>query len=123
MVTALIQAVTSEFLIAPGAVKLDNTGEELPKEVLPRDFLRTERQDKFVEFKGFISNVWRLELAMSVHKDLALLTELPSALARGEERGAVGASLQHILAILEKNLELLHEDLALQLILLVFQRV
>ena len=58
MVTALIQAVTSEFLIAPDAVKLDNTGKELPEEVLPRDFLRSERQDEFVEFKAFICNVW-----------------------------------------------------------------
>ena len=58
MVTALIQAVTSEFLIAPDAVKLDNTGEEFPEEVLPRDFLRSERQDEFVEFKAFICNVW-----------------------------------------------------------------
>lgn len=93
MVTALIQAVTGKFLIAFDAVKLDNTGKELPEEVLPRDFLCPERQDEFVEFEAFIGNVWRLKLAMSIHKDLALLTELPPALARSEERGAMCAPL------------------------------
>ena len=57
MVTALIQAVTSEFLIAPDAVKLDNAGEELPKEVLPGDFLGSEGKDEFVEIEVFVSNV------------------------------------------------------------------
>ena len=93
MVTALIQAVTGKFLIAFDAMKLDNTGKELPEEVLPRDFLCPERQDEFVEFEAFIGNVWRLKLAMSIHKDLALLTELPPALARSEERGAMCAPL------------------------------
>ena len=56
---------------------------------------------------------------MSVHKYLALLTELPPALTRSEEGRAMGAPLQHVLAVLEKNLELFHENLALQLIFLV----
>ena len=57
MVTALIQPVTSEFLIAPNTVKLDNAGEEFPEEVFPGDFLCPERQDKFVELEAFISNM------------------------------------------------------------------
>lgn len=60
---------------------------------------------------------------MSVHKDLTFAAQLPSTLTRCKQGRAVSTSLQHVLTILEQNLKLLHEDLALQLIFLVFQRV
>ena len=48
MVTALIQAIPCEFLIASYAVKLDYTCEKFPEEVFPGDLLSPERQNKLV---------------------------------------------------------------------------
>lgn len=84
MVTALIEAVTGKFLVAFETVKLDNACEKLPEEVLPGDFLRAQRQDELVELETLVSHVWRLDLTVGVHENLALLTELPPSLTRCE---------------------------------------
>lgn len=123
VVTALIQAVTGKFLVAFEAVKLDNARKKLPEEVLPGNFLRAQRQDELVELEALICHVWRLDLAVGVYEDLTFLTELPSSLTRCEERGTVSTALEHVLTVLKEDLKLFHENLALQLIFLIFQLV
>ena len=101
MVTALIQAVTGEFLIAPNAVKLDNTGKELPEEVLPGYLFGSKGEHEFVEIEVFVGDVWRLDFSVAINENLTFVTELPAALTSGEELAAVGAPLQHVLVVLE----------------------
>lgn len=84
MIATLVEFITGEFRVAGLALELDNTGEELPEEVTPRDLLRSEAQHKFVEFEGLVCHVGCKQLAVSIDQDLATLALLPASLARCE---------------------------------------
>lgn len=119
MVATLVEFVAREFRVAGQALEFDDASEELPEEVTPGDLLRSEAKHKFVEFKGLVSNVRSEYLTMSIDQNLATLTELPASLTLCEEVRAVGTSLKHVLRVLEQDLQLFHENFALQFIFFV----
>jgi len=121
VVAALVKRVAREFGQTGVALELDDARKEFPKEVSPGDFLRAQTQDKLVEFERLIRDVRCRQLAVRVYENLTLVTKLPAPLICSEEGPAVGTSLQHVLLVLKQNFELLHENLALQLVFFVHQ--
>ena len=103
MVVTLVQLVARESTIARRALELDDTGEQLPKEVPPGDLLGPQAEDKFVQLEVFVRNVRRGQLSMSIDENLTLLTDFPATLAMSEELATVGAPHQHIRVFLEQN--------------------
>ena len=66
VIATLVQFVAGEFLVASQALEFDHAGEELPKEVTPRDLLCPKAQHEFVEFKRFVSYVRCKQLAVRI---------------------------------------------------------
>ena len=93
VIDALIEFIACELLITDYALELNDTGEELPEEISPWDFLSPEWQHKFVEFECLVSHVRCLDLTVSINENLTFVAKLPPSLTRGEESVAVGAAL------------------------------
>ena len=58
---------------------------------------------------------------MGIDENLALVAKLPSTLRRSEQLRTVSTALKHVLIVLKQNFELLHENLALKFVFLVFK--
>ena len=93
MVAALVQSIAREFLVALNAEELNYTGKKLPEEVLPGDFLGSEREDEFIEVEIFVGDMGRLYFTMGINENLTLLTKLPATLTSSKELATVSAPL------------------------------
>ena len=123
MVAALIHSVSSEPLFALCTFVLCKAREELPKQGLPRDLLLSQSEYKLIQLEALVNYVRSLEFTMGANKNLRFFTKLPLTLPFSEKFRAVSTPMQHILTFLKQNFELLHENLALQLVFPVVQRV
>ena len=63
------------------------------------------------------------ELTMSVYENLSLLAHLPLPLGVGEQLATVSASVEQVVAVGEKKLQLLHVDLTFEFVFFVFDVV
>lgn len=123
MVAAVIDLRSKELLVAMGASELLEAGEHLPKYVLPRDLLLPQEHHKLVDVPVLVALVLRDRVAVVVDEEVRLWALDPLPLVARVQRPTVDAPLQHIVLFLKEVLELLHEQLALQLVLLVVQLV
>jgi hypothetical protein len=104
MIGALVDLIARESHPTVSTVKVEHASEQFPEEVPPRDLLGPETDDEFVEFKALICHMHLHCLTMGINLYLPLLADLPFALAIGEQLVAVGASVQHLVTVLEEYL-------------------
>jgi hypothetical protein len=74
---AVIKLGTYEFIIATGAPEFLQSGEHLPKNIVPRDLSLSQKHDEFVDIPVFIGDVFRNNLSIDIHKQITPLAVHP----------------------------------------------
>ena len=117
--TAVVDLSADKLLIACHALEFLQACKHLPKDFLPADLLLSQEHDELVDVPVFVALVLGDHLTVAVDKQLRSRAMRPLTLVRRVQRAAVDATMQHVLLFFEKVLQLLHEQLGLELVLLI----
>lgn len=107
----MIDLSTDELLIAYRTLELLEPSEHLPENVLPAYLLLSEEHDELIDVPMLVALMFWDHVSMEVDKIVRLGTLLPFALVVGVQTSTVDASMEHIVLFLEKEFQLLHEEL------------
>lgn len=116
MLPALSQFTAHESALAHLALKADQSGPDLPVDVLPLDLLHVVHElDESVQVKEPVRHVLRYYLPVEVDENFGVRTHHPLVLIVGEKLSAVDAPADYwgalVLAVrrVDQSLQLLHE--------------
>ena len=121
VVAAVIDLSSEELLVTVGATELLQASEHLPEYILPRDLLLPQEHHGLVDVPVLVTLMLRNRVAVVVDEEIRLWTLDPLALIARVQGATVDAPLQHVVLLLKQVLQLLHEQLALELVLLIMQ--
>jgi hypothetical protein len=123
MRAAVVELGPDKLLVTACTPELLKPRKHFPKNVAPRNLFLSEVHDKLIDVPMLIGLVLGHGASIAVNKEVCLGALVPLALVTRVEGTAVDTTVQHVVLLLEQVLQLLHEQLRGQLVLLVHQLV
>ena len=101
MITAMVDLSPKELLVTMCAAELLQTGEHLPKYILPRYLLLAQEHNKLIDVPVLVALVLGYRVAVVIDVEVCLWALDPLPLLACVQGAAVHASLEHVVLLLE----------------------